>query len=232
MGSIHAVTAREYADLDMNGVRSHVEAEPQTYYGIFRAQKEIDEAKYGIGFLGTVVNRQFKDPALLNDVNKEAYVFGADGWSFLDDEREWVVSSWFGASHIKGSRERMLDVQQSVRHYFQRPDARSYSIDSSRTTMSGTAGRILLNKEKGNVIFNTAIGYVGPSFDVNDLGYMNRTDEVNGHVLGGYRWTEPNAFSRTVYLRGSAYYAKDADGNVTDKGLCIMDIFCSIIIIH
>ena len=218
-GSINALTSREYADFDANGTRSHLEVEPQTYYGILRAQKEVDNGRQGIGFLTTAVNRQFSDELLRNDVNSESYAFGVDGWTFLESSRTWVLTGWFGGSHIRGSRERMIDVQTSSRHYFQRPDAKAFSLDSTATSMTGTAGRLLLNKQKGNVIFNTAIGYVSPSFEVNDLGFMRTTNEINGHVGGGYKWTEPRKLYRSIHLIGALYYAKDFDGSVTDKGV-------------
>ena len=68
IGAISALTGREYADYSLNGNKSGVEVEPLTYYGILRGQKEIDEGKYGIGFMSTLTLRMFKNDALRDNI--------------------------------------------------------------------------------------------------------------------------------------------------------------------
>jgi len=156
IGTVHALTNREYADLHANGNSFEYEAEPLSYYGIFRAQKEIDQGRQGVGLIATATNRFFKNNGLRDQLNSQAYTGGIDGWSFLDKEKVWVVNGWFGMSHVLGNRQRMIDLQTSSRHYFQRPDAGHVSVDSNATHLTGFAGRLAINKQKGNIIFNSA----------------------------------------------------------------------------
>ena len=172
VGTLLALTARENAKLDTSGHTFQAEVEPLTYYGVARAQKEMNEGKQGLGFISTLSKRMFEDTRLKDDFNRAAGTFGVDGWTFLDSEKRWVITGWAGMSHVRGSKERMLSLQESSRHYFQRPDASHVSLDSSATSLTGYAGRILVNKQKGNIIFNSALGVIDPKFDINDMGFM------------------------------------------------------------
>jgi len=219
IGTIHAVTSREHADMSLGGRKYQAEVEPATYYGVLRAQKEIDNGRHGIGILSTMTKRDFKDQTLQDDLNNDAYSFGLDGWTFLGSDKEWVISSWVGGTYLRANQQQMLNVQQSSRHYFQRPDAKHVWLDSSATSMTGTAGRILINKQKGNFIFNSALGFISPKFDVSDMGYMWSTDVINAHIAGGYKWTEPGKITRNISLLGSVFQSMDFDQNTIWKGI-------------
>src|SRR5690606_3915882 len=132
VGVIQSLTQREYANLYSNGIRSEAEIEPLSYYGIFRAQKELNEGYQGLGFISTITSRFFKDDKLKNDLNNNAYVFGIDGWTFLDSSKTWVISGWTGLSHLTGSNSRIASVQTNSQHYFQRPDAIILNLDSNK----------------------------------------------------------------------------------------------------
>ncbi len=219
LGTIHAITNREYADISYNGKISKAEVEPMTYYGVLRAQNEIDKGRQGIGFISTLVTRNFKDQSLRNEMNSDAFSFGLDGWTFLDKDKMWVATIWSGMSHIRANQEQMLSLQTSSRHYFQRPDASHVTVDSSATSLTGYSGRILLNKQKGNIIFNAALGFIDPKFNINDAGFMWRGDVINGHVGSGYKWTEPGAFSRQTHLIFALFGSRDFGNNVIWAGI-------------
>ncbi len=218
VGAVAALTNREYANLDSAGRRSETEVEPLTGWGILRAQKEIDQGFQGIGLMATVVNRRFKDERMRDQFNSESFSFGLDGWTFLDADKEWVMTAWGGISHVNGNNTRMINLQENSQHYFQRPDACHVSVDSNATSLTGYAARILLNKQKGNLFFNTAAGFIKPEFDVNDAGFFWRSDVINWHVAGGYRWTEPGKIFRRANLTFASFQSYDFDKNLTDFG--------------
>jgi hypothetical protein len=218
IGAIAALTGRENGSFSLNGTEFTQEVEPQATYGVLRGQKEIDNGRQGIGFISTITSRNFKDQVLENDLNAGAYTFGLDGWTFLDKDRAWVVTSFIGGSSITGSKERINDLQHSSMHYFQRPDVTHTSVDSTATSLSGFSGRILINKQKGNWIFNSAIGTITPGFNVNDLGFMFRNDVINGHVGAGYKWTEPTTYYREILLIGARFQSYDYGKNKIGDG--------------
>ncbi|MBN2425582.1 MAG: carbohydrate binding family 9 domain-containing protein [Calditrichaceae bacterium] len=218
LGVLHAVTAREFGKTQYNGVQSELEIEPITHYTVGRLQKEIDNGFQGIGIIGASTIRSFEDDRLRDDLNSRAFSLGLDGWSFLDKNKTWVISTWAGMSNVNGNKQRIIDLQRNSTHYFQRPDASVVSVDSQATSMSGLAGRILLNKQKGSMFLNSAIGIVSPGFDINDLGYMWRTNIINSHFGIGYKWTEPGEIFRYREIIGAGFYTSDFDGNMTWGG--------------
>jgi hypothetical protein len=218
LGTIHAITNREYADLSIDGQLSKTEVEPLTYYGVLRAQNEIDKGMQGIGFITTLVNRNFNDHSLRDEMNTNAFNFGIDGWTFLDKDKMWVTTFWTGMSNIRANTNQMLNMQTSSQHYFQRPDANHVNVDSSATSLTGYAGRILLNKQKGNIIFNSALGFIDPKFNVNDAGFMWRNDVINGHIGSGYKWTDPGVFTRQTQLIFALFGSLDFGHNVIWAG--------------
>lgn len=219
IGSIQSLTRREFAEIQLDGKKSESEIEPLTYYGIFRGQKEFNLGNQGLGFIGTVTSRVFKDARLKDEVNKDAFTGGVDGWVFLDSSKTWVFAGWGGFSTVKGSKERILDLQKSSLHYFQRPDADYIEIDSSATSLNGYAMRLVLNKQKGNFFFNSAFGVISPGFDINDLGFMGMTNVINMHVGAGYTWTEPGNILRNAELGGAVFRNYDFGGNILWHGI-------------
>ncbi len=218
MGTIHAVTQREYADISVDGRRSGVEMEPLTYYGIFRAQKDFNSGKQGLGLLTTFTDRFFKSGGLNTQINKNAFVIGSDGWTFLDEDNTYVLTGWAALSNVAGSKERITALQRSPVHYFQRPDASYISVDSSAASLTGYSGRLMLNKNRGRWTINTAVGVISPGFDVNDLGYGSYSDYINGHFFTSYRWTEPTAIYQNAGVNFGAYTGYDFGGNNTSQG--------------
>ena len=219
IGVIQSLTSREFARIENAGMRSKTEVEPMTYYGIVRAQNEINDGYQGLGFMSTVTSRFFKDDRLRDEINKDAYVFGIDGWNFLDSSKTWVIAGWTGLSHVSGSQSKILDLQSNPQHYFQRPDAASLSLDSSAKNLTGYAGRFYLNKQKGNFFFNSAFGFISPNFDLNDLGFLWRADVLNMHVGAGYFWTEQTSIYRHLEAGGAVFRNYDYDGNITWEGI-------------
>ena len=219
IGAIQSVTSREFARIDNADVKSKLQVEPLTYYGIIRAQDELNDGAQGIGFITTATNRFFNNDNLRDQINKSALAYGLDGWTFLDTSRTWVLAGWSGLSHVTGTKARITDLQSNSQHYFQRPDAKSFSLDSNATSLTGYAGRLTLNKQKGNSFFNSSFGIISPKFDINDLGFLWRADAINMHVAGGYFWTEQTSIYRYLELGGALFRNYDYDGDITWEGL-------------
>jgi hypothetical protein len=219
LGVLQAVTEREQATLDLGGVRSKSVVEPLTSYSVMRAQRDFNGGRQGLGLITTVTARRLDDPALTDHLNRGALVTGLDGWTFLDKNKVWVLTGWTSRSDIAGTATRMLAVQEGSGHYLQRPDAENWRLDSTATSLSGYAGRFAVNKHKGNVQFNSAVGFINPHYDSNDLGILSRADVVNGHVSTGYRWSDPNKWRRSANVNTALFASTDFDGNLIRPGL-------------
>jgi hypothetical protein len=187
LGLLTGLTQREYAEVDEEGRRSSWEVEPSANYSLLRLQKEFRAGQQGLGFIATAVLRDLRTDDIPAMLNRQAFSFGVDGWTFLDKKKIWVATGWLATTRVAGSRERIAALQESYLHYFQRPDAGHVELDDEATSLSGLAGRFTLNKEKGNVLFNAALGFVSPGFDSQDMGFQSQGDIINGHVMLGYR---------------------------------------------
>jgi hypothetical protein len=217
IGFLNAVTASEYADVDNLGERSRQEVEPFSDYSALRVQKEFNQGRQGLGFIATGVFRDLAEPGLQDILGKQALALGADGWLQLGKTQEWALTGWLGATRVAGSRDYILDLQRSPLHYFQRPDADHLAVDTEATSLSGWAGRVALNRQKGNWIFNAALGAVSPGFEANDLGFQWRGDYVNSHLAVGYNWLHPGRVFRNASLLGALAGGWDFGGNAIMK---------------
>lgn len=205
LAALTALTDREYGEVDSAGVRFRDAIEPRTFYTVVRARKEMNEAQQGLGVVSTFLERENNDPRLTRLLNRRAFSFGVDGWTFLDENRDWVLTGWTGMSRVTGTVQRMLTLQQSSTHYFQRPDANHVGIDSNATSLTGWASRFWLNKEKGKWRFNAALGAIHPKFETNDVGFHGRTDYINGHIWGGYFSYDPDDVFRVKSIAAVAF---------------------------
>ncbi len=214
VGALSSLTAQEYAEIDHFGDRFRQEVEPFSFYGVLRSQKEFNQGKQGVGFIATSVIRDLRNNILDTIMNRKAFSLGLDGWSFLDNNKTWVVTGWLGATHVQGSQDSILRLQRSSLHYFQRPDATHLNLDEKASSLSGWGGRVSVNKQKGQFLLNAAIGALSPGFDPNDIGFQsNSSDIINIHFLIGYQWPHPGKVFRNWYVFGGPFRNYDFGGN-------------------
>lgn len=213
IGVLSALTQREQAEIAAAGERFFEEVEPFSHYGVIRLQKEFRRGRRGIGFIATTVNRDLDAQDVLSEsFIQNALSLGVDGWTSLGQAGTWVVSGWLSSTQVMGSTAAITGLQRSPLHYFQRPDADYVSVDETDTSLSGWAGRVFLNKQKGNMVFNAAFGAISPGFDANDMGFHHRGDTINGHVEFGYRDFKPGKLFRTWELTFAGYRNYDFGG--------------------
>jgi hypothetical protein len=225
LGALNAVTSRELAGFSLGQQRWVQEVEPLTYYGIYRAQKEINGGRHGLGFIGTLTARSFDGPQLRDELSSTATAFGLDGWTTLDRKGVWVISGWTGMSRVGGTTGRIQNLQASSVHYFQRPDADYLGVDSAATSLTGYAARVSLNKQKGNWMFNSAVGLVDPNFELNDLGFQFRGDQINSHLMFGHKWTKPGRMFRSWRINLAGFRSYNYGGDVTWTGLFLTGLY-------
>ncbi len=219
VGFINALTGREYAEIDQAGTRLHEEVEPFTYYGIFRAQKDIQEGRRGYGIMATGVMRDLRSETLSGVLNKNAFSLAVDGWTFLDKEKNWVVGGWFGGTRVEGSTEDILRLQYSSLHYYQRPDATHVEVNAEATSLSGWGGHLTLARQNGNLLFLATVGALSPGFDPNDVGFQfGSSDIINFVLLPGYQWTKPGKVFRYALVALGAFRSYDFGWNKTWDG--------------
>jgi len=216
VGVLDALTAREYGTVDSAGTIYRDEVEPLTNYFVGRLSREL-RGTTGVGVLATAVHRDLDDPDLLF-LRSAAYAGAADffhRWS----NNTYSVSGSLGASHIRGDTVAIQAAQRSSARYFQRPDAAYVDYDPERTTLSGVAAGLAVNKEGGNLYWGIGAATTSPGFEVNDLGFQARADRVTIEAGLGYRWTRPGKVLRQANASVDAFRSWNYGGDRTGMRL-------------
>jgi len=214
VGFISALTAREFATVDSFGLRTKEEVEPSSYYGVFRAQKDIEQGFRGFGVMATGVMRD-SDSAVLNGIlNHNAFSLAVDGWSFLDKKRAYVIGGWLGGTRVEGTAEDIYRLQTSPLHYYQRPDATHVTLDPNARSLNGWGGRLQFAKQSGNLLWVLGAGALSPGFDPNDIGFQRAgSDVINLSALPGYMWTKPGKIFQQALVALGGLQSYDFGGN-------------------
>ena len=220
LGFLNAVTAEEKAEIDTNGTRTYQTVEPLTNYFVGRIQKDINSGNTIIGGMVTSVNRDLKDIQLVGDESRNlinrlpgsAYSGGLDFTQYFK-EKTYMFNVNAAYSEINGTELAILRAQRSSARYFQRPG--SYvSLDPSRTSLSGSGGRIQFQKSgKGHFQYLAALLWKTPGFEINDMGYQTEADQLFEVFWLGYRLFEPKSFYKQININFNQYTAWNFAGD-------------------
>jgi hypothetical protein len=195
IGLLEAVTSTEKAPTQTAFVPGEMIVEPMTNYAVVRLQRDIGR-RAGLGLLGTAVNRRLTTSALDAALPDAAYVAGADGYLFLDRDRDWAMNFAAAGSRVDGSAATITRLQQAPQRYYQRPDAPHLRLDPDATSLSGFSGRVSLNRNSGLVQLNALLWGVSPGFESNDVGFHSNGDRAGAHGVVIWRNVTPGRILR------------------------------------
>jgi len=210
VGAMTAVTDREYGTvLDLTH-RYRQLIEPLTTYSVGRVRREYTNQS-SVGFVFTATNRQLDD-TLRSTLASSAYGGGTD-WD-LRIKKNYSVTGYLAASSVRGDAAAITTIEQNSRHYFQRPDAQSFDLDQTATSLNGSSGRIGLGKIAGqHVRFNAQVGFKSPGFDLNDIGFLRRADERWMSNWFQIRSDKPNKWFRSRNFNINQWATWNYDGD-------------------
>src|SRR5262249_11135538 len=106
-------------------------------------------------------------------------------------------TGYFVGTRVGGDASGIADLEQNSRHYYQRPDLHAAALDITRTSLSGVAGGVNLSKIGGQKVrFTSTAHFKSPGFDINDLGFFRRADEIKV-----YNWIQLRSDVPTKHFR-------------------------------
>jgi hypothetical protein len=199
IGVVEAVTSREEAEIDFNGVRRFEAVEPLTNYFVGSISKEYNEGSTRFSALITSTNRDIQNGEL-NFMHTNAYSGG------INIAHHWNNKNYFllfksSFSHVNGSNEAIIRTQSAPNRLFQRPDATHVELDSSRTSLTGHGGLIGIGKGgEGRWRFMSFISWKSPEFELNDVGFVRSVDDIFQVVWVGYSIYEPFSIFRSISI--------------------------------
>jgi len=178
VGGLSAVTGQEFARSTTGAFDpvGRTPVEPTTAYSVVRANREFTNNSH-VGFMITDTNRRLTDG--LRFLPDSAVTGGTDvDWRMRHGR--YSLSGFWAGSLVRGSAEAIDDLQTSNVNSYQRPDADYLTYDPTRTSLGGYAGSVSFGKITGKKLhFNHNFSYKSPGFDINDLGYQQRADEIS-----------------------------------------------------
>jgi hypothetical protein len=215
VGLLDALTDREQAWFSVGPLAGKRTVEPMTNYLVGRATKDYGKDSRA-GFLFTSVNRRLSEN-LEPQLRESAYFAGVDGYTRFAD-KSWLVDWYAGSSLIDGSTEAIELAQNSSARYYGRPDASHIELDPTRTSLTGWAARTMLAKQKGKWRPNFQVQALSPGFEVNDVGFLPRTDAISTHALVQYINTDPTKYTREISGWVAKYQNWNFDRDLTANG--------------
>lgn len=226
VGFMDAMTAEEVAQIDTGGHRSYQTVEPLTNYMTARLQKDYKAGTTIIGGMFTSVNRYLQNlpvtgepsEALVNILPRAAYTGGLDFTQYLS-HKTYMINLNAAFSYIEGSELAIVKAQRSSARYFQRPES-SILLDSSRTSLSGSGGRLQFMKTgNGHLSYGGAFLWKTPGLELNDMGYLREADQLMQVLWGQYRLWEPKSFYRSINVNSNQYAGWDFTGTHLYDGI-------------
>jgi hypothetical protein len=198
-GIMQSLTSREHATLDYQQSRREVSVEPLTNFFVGRAQQDFNKGNTIVGGIFTATHRDITEPQF-NNLHRAAYSGGVDfvhNWK----DRNYFASGNVIFSHVLGSAEAIVTTQRAQQRFFQRPNAGHLSVDSSRTSLTGTGGTFKIGKRGGsNLRFEGGITWRSPSLDLNDIGFLRSADQINQWLWVGYQVVKPFSIYRNFFV--------------------------------
>ncbi len=217
VGILEAVTAAGIAEIDSLGERSTQTVEPLSSYFVSRVMKDFGGGQTVIGGAYTNSHR-FLDGTGINGLVRNANTAGLDFTHFFGTEKNWTLSTSAAFSNLTGSTEAIENLQYSPVHYYQRPDADYIEVDTTRTSLNGHGGNIQAGKIGGRWNFMLFGLWKSPGFDINDVGYLQRADQLMTVLWSAYRFDKPFSIFRMIRPNTNIWSSWDFGGTHLNTG--------------
>jgi hypothetical protein len=204
VGALAALTDAEHARTydAATGQRGRVLVEPRAGYGVVRLLQEFGRDASTAGFVLTGVARDIPPGSPLAGLLVDEALTGGADLRLRKDGGAYEVFAALGFSHLRGAPEALARIQTSSAHYFQRPDAAHVTLDSTRTTLSGYAFELGMERNAGrHWLWEFGLSGQSPGFELNDIGQLRIADEVEAWGELVYRETRPRGPFQSYRLR-------------------------------
>lgn len=202
IGILESITDPEMADIASGDDRREELVEPLTNYFVGRLSKDFHQGKTILGGIVTSVNRRKG----LDELHQNAYS-GAFDFEHLWNNKWWQLKVNLIVSHVEGTPESIFRTQTGFVHLLQRTDADYLELNPDRTSLTGTGGTLKIgkyggqpNKNGGYYKFETGVTWRSPLLELNDIGFLSASDEINHFAWGSYNIQQPfSSFNNALF---------------------------------
>lgn len=217
VGVLESMTDSEESEISNNGNKKKVEVEPLTNYFATRIEKDLNKGNTVVGGMITSTNRKITNPDI-DFLSDNAFTGGLNFDHYWKD-KSWNVGGKLVFSSIHGDTRAMINQQESPVRYFQRPDADYLKVDSAKKSLQGHGGTVYFGKTgEGHWRFVSWVTWRSPGLELNDMGYLRSSDEVQQVIWAGYRIWEPFSIFRRLNFNFNQWTGWDFGGRSTYYG--------------
>lgn len=197
LGAFDAVTDAERAPFVGAGdAIGAAPVEPLTNYAVLRVARDLRHGRSVVGVLATATNRALPATGELDFLPAAAYVAGVDGLHRFGGGRYEIAGSLFG-SWVRGDTAAIGRIQRGAVHRLNRPDAAAAGYDPARTSLAGYSANAYVTNRNGHWRFYSEGRASSPGFEINDLGYLGRADQISSWTRLWYDPFRPTKAFRT-----------------------------------
>ncbi|MGV6830110.1 MAG: DUF5916 domain-containing protein [bacterium] len=223
IGVLESITAKEFGEvalderqdvldgLDEVGTPREELVEPFTNYLVTRVQKDFNNRNSYIGGIFTATNRNIEDN--VSFLHKSAYSGGIDfkhNWK----DRKYYVEGNLNMSVVNGTPEAIERTQRSLTHLFQRVDAGHVAVDTTLTSLTGTAGRFEIGRGGGgNWRYNIGGHWKSPELELNDIGFLRQADVITQYANIRRLFNQSTSWYRQANIGVNQFSTYDFEGN-------------------
>ena len=222
IGVLDALTAEGVADVETpDGVKHEQIVEPRTNYFVGRLKKDLRGGNTVIGGIVTSTRRNMNDGGLFPLLPAHAEAVGSD-FSLNFRNRTYSLIGSYAFSTVGGDSLAITRLQKGAARYFHRPDRKgsggflSDKLDPRADVMRGVGGYTRFAKDGGDWLYETAVNFRTPGFEVNDIAFNTRSDYVWNNVNVARNWTKPTKYYRNMFGIIGAQRQVNFDGDFTD----------------
>lgn len=211
VGILQSLAAEEYALIDSLGNRRKYTTEPMTNFSVARLQKDYNKGNTILGGIITAANRDINKD-YLKEINNQGYTGGFDFMQYFKN-KTYYLNVKAAYSLIGGDSLAIIAKQRSSARYYQRPDANHLKIDSSLKWLRGYAGTIMAGKGgSGHFSYMNWITWRSPGFELNDVGYNRKSDEIQQVFWAQYSIWEPFSLFNSLSININQWKSINFDG--------------------
>jgi hypothetical protein len=200
LGLVNGLTAgASGVAIDESGTEQEIEVSPLSNYMATRVKKDFKDGNTILGGVFSMVNRISPDSTSSLLLPTSAISGGLDLLHYWQN-RNYYLQVKSIASQLNGSPEAILIKQLSQSHRYQRPDADYLEVDDTRESLGGHGGLITIGKKGGQWNFLLQGQYRSPGLNLNDMGYLRKSDFLSQRMEVSYEMNEPKEWIRNYYL--------------------------------
>ncbi len=218
VGILESITPKTNADFSdgENNIESSVE--PFTNFFMARIIQDFNNGNTSFGGAFSATNRNNNEEKFYVLPDGE-YTGGLDFQHYWRDQTFMIKAVGF-FSHVVGSKEAILNLQELQTRYYQRPDADHVEIDTSLTHLSGLGGGFRFAKVgNGNWRYSFSLNFRSPGFDSNGLGFIRNSDEIQNSNSISYQIVEPKGIFNNFYVGFNNWNSWGFDMSHNSSGL-------------